>query len=113
VLSFQISWYKEFFFKLSLSQDVVIASAVRTPIGSFLGSLATLPATKLGSIAIAGAVQKAGIIVLPKIQGGLMVNYGPTFDNFLFTPNYFRVWNNTLNIIMIYSLQLKLPEFNP
>lgn len=41
--------------------DVVIVSAVRTPVGSFLGSLATVPATKLGSIAIAAAVDKAGI----------------------------------------------------
>ncbi|KAL4232516.1 Acetyl-CoA acetyltransferase [Mactra antiquata] len=41
--------------------DVVIASAVRTPVGSFLGSLSTVPATKLGSVAIEGAIQKAGI----------------------------------------------------
>lgn len=41
--------------------DVVIVSAVRTPIGSFLGSLSTVPATKLGSTAIKAAVEKAGI----------------------------------------------------
>lgn len=41
--------------------DVVIASAVRTPVGSFLGSLASLPAPKLGSAAIEGAIEKAGI----------------------------------------------------
>ncbi|XP_036903610.1 acetyl-CoA acetyltransferase, mitochondrial isoform X2 [Sturnira hondurensis] len=41
--------------------EVVIASATRTPIGSFLGSLSSLPATKLGSIAIQGAIEKAGI----------------------------------------------------
>ncbi|XP_077915180.1 acetyl-CoA acetyltransferase, mitochondrial isoform X2 [Halichoerus grypus] len=41
--------------------EVVIVSAARTPIGSFLGSLSSLPATKLGSIAIQGAVEKAGI----------------------------------------------------
>ena len=33
-------------------------SAARTPIGSFLGSLSTVPATKLGSIAIKGALDK-------------------------------------------------------
>uniref|UniRef100_A0A8C1X1V5 acetyl-CoA C-acetyltransferase n=1 Tax=Cyprinus carpio TaxID=7962 RepID=A0A8C1X1V5_CYPCA len=44
-------------------QEVVIVSAVRTPIGSFKGSLSTVPATKLGSIAIKGAVEKAGIPV--------------------------------------------------
>lgn len=39
----------------------VILSAVRTPIGSFLGSLSALPAPKLGSIAIAEAVKRAGV----------------------------------------------------
>ncbi|KAM4795085.1 acetyl-CoA acetyltransferase, mitochondrial [Rhinophrynus dorsalis] len=42
-------------------KEVVIASAVRTPIGSFQGSLSSLPATKLGSIAIKAAVERAGI----------------------------------------------------
>uniref|UniRef100_A0A8C3VYP0 Acetyl-CoA acetyltransferase 1 n=1 Tax=Catagonus wagneri TaxID=51154 RepID=A0A8C3VYP0_9CETA len=41
--------------------DVVIVSATRTPIGSFLGDLSSLSATKLGSIAIQGAIEKAGI----------------------------------------------------
>uniref|UniRef100_A0A6I8SJQ5 acetyl-CoA C-acetyltransferase n=1 Tax=Xenopus tropicalis TaxID=8364 RepID=A0A6I8SJQ5_XENTR len=41
--------------------EVVIASAARTPIGSFQGSLSSLPATKLGSIAIKAAVERAGI----------------------------------------------------
>ena len=42
-------------------QDVFIVSAVRTPIGSFGGSLANLSATKLGSIAIKGALEKSGV----------------------------------------------------
>ena len=42
-------------------QHPVIVSAVRTPIGRFLGSLAPIAATKLGSIAIAEAVRRAGI----------------------------------------------------
>ncbi len=41
--------------------DVVIVSAARTPIGSFLGALSTVPATKLGAIAIAAAVERAQI----------------------------------------------------
>lgn len=41
--------------------DVVIISAVRTPIGSFGGSLKDISATKLGAAAIKGALQKAGI----------------------------------------------------
>jgi len=39
----------------------VIASAVRTPIGAFLGSLSELPAPRLGAIAIAEAVRRARI----------------------------------------------------
>ncbi|MDG4946668.1 acetyl-CoA C-acyltransferase [Weeksellaceae bacterium KMM 9713] len=42
-------------------KEVYIVSAVRTPIGSFLGSLSTVPATKLGSIAIKGALDKIGL----------------------------------------------------
>lgn len=39
-------------------KDVVIVSAVRTPIGSFMGSLSTIPAPKLGAIAIKGALER-------------------------------------------------------
>ena len=42
-------------------KEVVIVSAVRTPIGSFAGSLSTISATKLGATAIKGAMEKAGI----------------------------------------------------
>ena len=41
--------------------EVVIVSAVRTPIGSFGGSLKDVSATRLGAAAIKGAVSKAGI----------------------------------------------------
>lgn len=41
-----------------MSKRVVIVSAARTPIGSFLGSLSTVPATKLGAAAIKGAIDK-------------------------------------------------------
>ncbi|KAI9250014.1 Thiolase, N-terminal domain-containing protein [Sporodiniella umbellata] len=44
-------------------RDVYIASAVRTPLGGFNGSLASLTATKLGSIAIEAAVKKANVPV--------------------------------------------------
>ena len=42
-------------------KEVYIISAVRTPMGSFGGSLKDMPATKLGAIAIKGALEKAGI----------------------------------------------------
>ncbi|MET0300090.1 MAG: acetyl-CoA C-acyltransferase, partial [Flavitalea sp.] len=41
--------------------DVVIVSAVRTPMGSFGGALKDFSATKLGAVAISGAISKAGI----------------------------------------------------
>ncbi|WP_226064617.1 acetyl-CoA C-acyltransferase [Kaistella polysaccharea] len=42
-------------------KEVYIVSAVRTPMGSFLGSLASVPATKLGSTAIKGALDKINL----------------------------------------------------
>lgn len=44
-----------------LMKEVVIVSAVRTPIGSFGGSLTSLSATELGAIAVKGAIEKAGL----------------------------------------------------
>lgn len=41
-----------------MPKEVVIVSAVRTPIGSFMGSLSKIPAPKLGAIAIKGAIKK-------------------------------------------------------
>ncbi|HWU55828.1 MAG TPA: acetyl-CoA C-acyltransferase, partial [Rhizomicrobium sp.] len=40
-------------------EDVVIVSAARTPVGAFNGAFATLPAHKLGEIAIKGALERA------------------------------------------------------
>jgi acetyl-CoA C-acetyltransferase len=44
-----------------MNKEVVIVSAARTPIGSFLGSLSTLAAPKLGAIAIKGALDKINL----------------------------------------------------
>lgn len=44
-----------------MNKEVVIVSMARTPIGSFLGSLSTIPATKLGAIAIKGALDKINL----------------------------------------------------
>ena len=44
-----------------LMQKVVIVSAKRTPIGKFMGGLSTVPAPKLGAIAIQGALTAAGL----------------------------------------------------
>ena len=41
--------------------EVVIVSVARTPIGSFLGSLSNIPAPKLGTIAIKGALEKINL----------------------------------------------------
>ncbi|WP_291967891.1 acetyl-CoA C-acyltransferase [Maribacter sp.] len=42
-------------------KEVVIVSAVRTPIGSFMGGLSTVTAPKLGAIAIEGALKKINL----------------------------------------------------
>ena len=44
-----------------MSKKVVIVSAVRTPIGSFMGALSSVPATKLGAAAIKGALHKINL----------------------------------------------------
>ena len=44
-----------------MNKEVVIVSAARTPIGSFLGALSTIPAPELGAIAIKGALDKIGL----------------------------------------------------
>lgn len=42
-------------------KEVFIVSAVRTPMGSFMGSLSTVPATKLGAAAVKGALDKINL----------------------------------------------------
>ena len=44
-----------------MSKEIYIVSAVRTPIGSFGGSLSSVPATQLGATAIKGALAKANL----------------------------------------------------
>ena len=43
------------------SSEIVILSATRTPLGSFQGALASVPAPKLGATAIKGALAKSGV----------------------------------------------------
>jgi acetyl-CoA C-acetyltransferase len=47
--------------KIIHMKEVFIVSAVRTPMGSFMGSLSTVPATKLGATAVKGALDKIGL----------------------------------------------------
>jgi acetyl-CoA C-acetyltransferase len=42
-------------------QEAVIVSACRTPIGSFMGSLSTIPAPRLGAIVVGEAIKRAGV----------------------------------------------------
>lgn len=56
-------------------KEVYIVSAARTPIGSYGGKLSSLSATELGSIAIKGAIDKAGIdvdIIQEVIMGNVL-----------------------------------------
>ena len=44
-----------------MPDDIVIASAARTPVGSFGGGLSSLDAHQLGAVAIRGALDRAGV----------------------------------------------------
>lgn len=44
-----------------MKDEVVIVSAIRTPIGSFMGSLSSISAPKLGAVAIKGALEKISL----------------------------------------------------
>jgi len=44
-----------------MNNEVVIVTAVRTPIGSFMGSRSSIPAPKLGALAIKGALSKINL----------------------------------------------------
>ncbi|MBY0224491.1 MAG: acetyl-CoA C-acetyltransferase [Hyphomicrobium sp.] len=46
---------------MSQDTDIVIVSAARTPVGSFGGTLASLPAHELGTVAIKAALQRANV----------------------------------------------------
>ncbi len=46
---------------MSAPSDVVIVSAARTPVGSFLGALSSLSAARLGTIAITAALERVGV----------------------------------------------------
>ncbi len=46
---------------MSTNNNVVIVSAVRTPIGSFMGSLSSMPSTALGAAAIKGALDRIAL----------------------------------------------------
>ena len=42
-------------------EEIVIVSAARTPVGSFNGSLSSVPAHELGEVAIRAALDRAGV----------------------------------------------------
>ena len=59
---------------MSKRTEPVILSAVRTPIGKFLGALSSIPAPKLGAVAIKAAVERAGLSKLDEIDEVLIGN---------------------------------------
>jgi acetyl-CoA C-acetyltransferase len=44
-----------------MAQEIVIVGAARTPVGSFLGQLAPVPATRLGAVAIKSVLERSGV----------------------------------------------------
>jgi acetyl-CoA C-acetyltransferase len=61
------------FSDINVGRNPVIVSAVRTPIGSFNGKLASFSAPKLGALAIRGALSNAGL-VQNEVQEAVMGN---------------------------------------
>jgi acetyl-CoA C-acetyltransferase len=59
---------------IARASEPVILSAVRTPVGKFQGSLATIPAPRLGAIVVKAAVERAEIPDLTQIDEVLMGN---------------------------------------
>ena len=61
-----------------MNKKVVIVSAIRTPIGSFMGSLSSLSASKLGAIAIKGAMEKINLdpALIDEVYMGNVVQAG-------------------------------------
>ena len=59
-------------------KEVVIVSYSRTPMGSFGGSLSSVSATKLGSIAIKGAIEKINIDIntIDEVYMGNVISAG-------------------------------------
>jgi acetyl-CoA C-acetyltransferase len=59
-------------------RDPVIVSAVRTPVGKFLGALGTVPAPQVGAAAIREAVKRAGIdpVLIDEVLMGQVVTAG-------------------------------------
>lgn len=61
-----------------MNKKIVIVSAVRTPIGSFMGSLSTITAPELGAIAIKGALDKIQLdpIFVDEVYMGQVIQAG-------------------------------------
>ena len=56
--------------------DVYILSAVRTPVGSFLGALASVPAPKLGAIVVKEAMRRAEVTDVDEVIMGNVLTAG-------------------------------------
>jgi acetyl-CoA C-acetyltransferase len=61
-----------------MTKEVYIVAAARTPMGSFMGTLSTIPATQLGSVAIKGALEKGGIdpVIVDEVFMGNVLQAG-------------------------------------
>jgi len=63
---------------MSMQTEAVILSAARTPIGKFLGALSSVTATRLGSVAVKAAVERAGVnpVEIEEVLMGNVVQAG-------------------------------------
>ena len=75
-----------------MSREVVILSAARTPVGRYLGTLADIPAWKLGSIAIAEAVKRAGSLDGEKLREAILkIDMNTVYGGFKVDADGFQV----------------------
>ena len=86
-----------------MNKRVVIVSAVRTPIGSFMGGLSTVAAPRLGAVAIKGAIDKINLdpnLIDEVIMGNVVqanVGQAPARQAALFAGLYNNVACTTIN----------------
>ena len=74
-----------------MKDDIVIVSAARTPVGSFNGALASVPAHELGKVAIQAALSRAKVdakdvseVIMGQVLtagAGQMPAFGDTLDD--------------------------------
>ena len=76
--------------------DVVIVSAVRTPIGSFAGSLKDFSAAQLGTVVMKELLERSGVKVVRYLTGSYVTSLemaGCSITVTAVTPEFLALWD--------------------